>query len=219
MEKSITLNKAAVFAKKAKEISRSIYQTKIMAYPVDAISAKNTEGVAKNLNEAVSNVSKDIRKIIAAMELYKQIKQETIKANVESGLHEVLCEIDMLKNKKQYMQTLIEATTNRQLKGGNRISSMGAAVIREQDIADGELVDYLSKICDNIVGEITRPDSKVSSIMLYVEAPGFTEEAYQEEIKKITKRISELEDSKYLINNNQKIVIDIPEILFDDLGI
>lgn len=215
MEKSITLNKAAVFAKKAKEISRNIYQTKIMAYPVDAISAKNTEGVAKNLNEAVNNVSKDIRKITAAMELYKQIKQEIIKANVESGLHEVLCEIDMLKNKKQYMQTLIEATTNRQLKGGNRISSMGAAVIREQDILGGAL----SKICNNISGEITRHDSKVSSIMLYVEASGFTEEDYQAEIKKITKRISELEDSKYLLNNNQKIIIDIPEILFDDFGI
>ena len=113
------------------------------------------------------------------------------------------------------MQTLIEATTNRQLKGGNRISSMGTAVIREQDIVAGAL----SKICNNIVGEITRPDSKVSSIMLYVEAPGFTEEDYQAEIKKITKRISELEDSKYLLNNNQKIIIDIPEILFDDFGI
>ncbi len=215
MQKQVTLNKAAILLKKAKELSRSLYQTKVVAYPVDAISAKIPANISAKLSETVDLSVENIKKTESAILLYKEIKQAIINANVESGLHEVLCNIDMLKNKKQYMQTLLDSSANSQMKS-LRPTHVGAATIQECQLQDHVAV---AKTCNNIITEITRADSKVSSVMLYVEVAGFTDEDIKARIKTITRQLSELEDQKYEINNTKKITIDIPDILAEEFGL
>jgi len=214
MKRMMTLNKAAVVMKNCKLLSRNIYQSKVIAYPVDAIAAKNPHTVENKLIETVDTITKDIDKVFAAQDLFSEIKQTIIQANVETGLHGILCEIDHLKNRQQYLKTLLEATAGNSLKskvGG----SIGSTIITQEDIK----TLALNAVCQNISEEITRVDSKVSSVLIHVEVPGLTENDLKQKIKDLTRAISDLEDKKYEINNTTKISVEIPDIIVDELGL
>lgn len=214
MQKQMTLNKAAKVMKRVKDMSRNIYQTKTIAYQVDAIAAKTPDVLAKNAIAAVKNTTENFEKIMSSQLLYCRIKKAIIVANVESGLHEILCDIDQFKNIRQLFQTMLEAVSTESFR--NRLTSnMGFMNV---DYATLETPSMMEQVCADIISEITRTDSKASSIMLSINTKGFTEQDLKTTIASLTKNIADLEDRKFEINNSTKVTVEIPDNLLEDLG-
>ena len=101
--KKVTLNKAALMMKKVKEnISTLQFCRNNIIHHIDAISAKQPEAVRSQIIDKVQLAKKVNQELLDSISVFCDIKTQIIKSNVESGLHEVLCQMDMLKATKKH---------------------------------------------------------------------------------------------------------------------
>ncbi len=213
IERQVTLNKAAKVMKKLKEKSNSFSSCTLKAATsIDAISGKNIAGTRNDIQEQINIVKKAHQEIIDATKFFAEVKSSIISANVRTGLSDILCQIDMLKNLKNYLSNYkidLQHTS---------LSTRGVTSIKfsEKDISSEYLFESL---LDQIVQDITRQDSKTNYVTLSIELDIFDYNTIDSAIKEISKKIDSLEDEKYRINNTHLITLQIPDSIVEYLGI
>ena len=213
--KKVTLNKAALMMKKVKEnISTLQFCRNNIIHPIDAISAKQPEAVRSQIIDKVQLAKKVNQELLDSIGVFCDIKTQIIKSNVESGLHEVLCQMDMLKATKKHYELITAAPRVVQEYSNSRGST--ALLLLEVVINDEK---EFSNIIENIITDITRQDSKTNFVNAIIEIPENNKDNVTSEITKITKELNLLEDKKYEINNTYKIEISIPDTLYNLFGI
>jgi len=213
--KKVTLNKAALMMKKVKDnITTLQFFRNNIIHPIDAISAKQPESVRSQIIDKVQLAKKVNQELLDSINVFCDIKTQIIKSNVESGLHEVLCQMDMLKATKKHYELITAAPRVVQEYSNSRGST--ALLLLEVVINDEK---EFSNIIENIITDITRQDSKTNFVNAIIEIPENNKDNVTSEITKITKELNLLEDKKYEINNTYKIEISIPDTLYNLFGI
>ena len=213
--KKVTLNKAAAMLKKTKEKQElsSMLRTVVM-YPIDTINATDPKALSQLLISKVNSVVKDSIETKDAIMLYSQIKESIIKANVESGLHHILCQMDMFKNMKKYLEIVLSYEATTMVSDGHQRTS---CTLLEEDVLGNP--DEFKAFVNSITADIVRQDSKNNSINAIVNMTSMNKEYIEEALKNITIAMNDLEDQKYEINNSYKIEIVVPDSLCEYFGI
>lgn len=212
-EKRVTLNKAAKIMKRIKDRNTELseYGNFSMFYPVDAISGKSPEMTKEKIKLQVSIRTKAHQEVIDTARLYSEIKSAIIQENVSTGLFSILCEIDMLKNIKKYLENYIQIQSS-------PLSSRGVNYVPCSESTLNSEFGFPG-LLNQIVEDITRQDSKTSSVNLVIELEIFKLEVIEQKLKEISKRLDFLEDEKYRINNSYSITLQIPDSLVEFLGV
>ena len=212
MQKTITLNKAAQLLKKSKEIYRN-YSFPMITVSVNAIEAEDSELVMSKINELKNKTAEEFIKVNDARLFYFLLKQQIVEANVKTELNQVLNHLEMCKSTQNLISQMILKYNNIS-NFETRLSSIGSFLKVNENIDILELKSVLTSIHT----EITRQDSKNSMINLFIDVKDFTLSTLKEKMEILNKKINELEDMKFEINNTQKITIDVPESLVKEFG-
>jgi hypothetical protein len=215
--KKVSLNKAAVLMKKAKQKQQLMSALNfVVLYPIDAIGAQNPEQIRKQIVDKVATVKQMAVETKDAIMFYTMIKEKLIQANVESGLHVVLCQLDMLKNMKQYFEMILHYDASKTVQNAAHNTKGVSYVLIDEDTVSQSIV--FNKFIDTVISDIVRPDSKTNFINAIVDIESMSEATIKKAMVELQKAVNELEDKKYEINNTKKIEIDIPDSLIDYLG-
>jgi len=215
--KKVSLNKAAVMMKRAKQKQNdSSLFANVVLYPIDAVSGKNPEQIRQQLLNKIEVAKKTARECKDAILFYAEIKGRLITANVESGLHIILCQLDMLKNMKANLELMLNYEASKAVQNAAHNSKGVSHVLLEEDYITQPIV--FNNFIQDIVQEITRPDSKNNFINVIVNIPTIGEAYIKDALVTIQQAVNELEDKKYDINNTYKIVVEIPDSLAEYFG-
>lgn len=212
-ERQVTLNKAAKIMKKLKEKSNTLSNCTLhVTASIDAISGKKIYDTQHNIQEQINIVKKTHQEMIDTTKFFAEVKSSIITANVKTGLSDILCQIDMLKNLKNYLSNYKNDLRNTSL------SARGITSIKcsEKDVSSDHL---FGSLLGQIVEDITRQDSKTNYVNLSIELDIFDYNTIDSAIKEISKKIDSLEDEKYRINNTHLINLQIPDSIVEYLGI
>jgi len=215
--KKVTLNKAAVMMKRIKvKTNLNLQLIGPVIYPIDAITGRDPENVRKQIAAKIVDAKTIQRETRDTVFLYAQIKEAIINANVKSGLHGVLCQIDMMKNMKTYLEETLKYNAVEVVQSYAQNSrGLQHILVAEEDVTADSIV--FEGLVDKIIKDITRQDSKNSYVNTVIDM--HIGQDIKDALIQITKDLNELEDKKYEINNTYKIDVMIPESLYDLLGV
>lgn len=218
LKKTVTLNKAASMMKKVKDITKNNEARRsYLVHPIDAISGKNPSLIQKELIKKIEFMKATAIESEQAILFFSELKEAIIEANVKSGLHRILCQIDMIKNQQDFLQSLIRIDASKVVQDYAQNSRGLQHILVKEDSITEQIV--FNSFVKDIVEDITRQDSKNSYVNTVIDIDGHDAESLQKSFNILTKAINDLEDKKYQINNSYKIDILIPDALADSLGI
>jgi len=147
------------------------------------------EELISDVDNKLEKQNKNDKLIFDFLNVEVALKKALFKANVESGVHDILEDISLIKNKIRVSEQIING--------------------RNQSIFNKEEIDFEKQLELVSNSEDRYSSSKTISVITNVEPF---------DVKTLKKELRLLEDKQNELNVNTKIIVDIPESLQEIFG-